>query len=171
MILKMYKILTYINHNIPSDILSEIIRVKSNAWPYPFEKQLEWIQQNLLKEDIHVLLQNANENLAYLNLTLRRTNINDINVDVYGVGNVCSAKKGKGYGTELMKLINLYLIENQKIGLLFCKDNLVEYYSKFNWIMINKSQIIDSPILKHINTMIFNYHGTIDTFRFNGKLF
>ena len=52
----MFELILIPHKEVTSKQLEEIIKIKSKAWPYSFEKQLEWINTNLKETDIHVLL-------------------------------------------------------------------------------------------------------------------
>jgi hypothetical protein len=137
-------------------LLNEIIQVKSKAWPDSYEKQRDWIYSNIKDADIHVLLYLDGSLIAYLNLIEIEFTIDGSAKYGYGIGNVCAKEKGKGWGKELIAKTNNYLIENDKIGLLFCKELLVDFYKHSNWRVIEKEKLTISFSLNSIVTMIFN---------------
>ena len=164
--------LKLIRHSEVSETeLNEIIIIKSVAWPYPREKQLEWLKANLRDSDLHLLLLNNEKPFAYLNLINIELGIDHKVYGAYGIGNVCSIEKGKGYGDELMKQVNKYIISENKLGLLFCKQSLVDFYKKQNWKLIDKNQITLSLDNSHIKTMIFNYNLPFIKLIFTGRPF
>ena len=124
----MFKLSIFRHCEISFSNLNEIVKIKTKAWNYSFQEQKLWIENNLCSNDIHILLLRDNEYVAYLNLIDIEIFIDNIHFKGYGVGNVCSIEKGKGYGKELMKLLNNKIIEENRVGLLFCKDNLVDFY-------------------------------------------
>lgn len=151
--------------------LDEIIRIKSIAWPYSYEKQVEWINNNLKDTDIHLLLLEDNKIVAYLNLIPNVLLLDDNVYHILGVGNVCSIERGKGFGVELMRQTNQLISEENKIGLLFCKPSLVYFYNKNGWIVIEKFRLnllIDN---KNIETMIFNNILPFRMLTFTGRTF
>lgn len=133
--------------------LDTIVKIKAVAWPYPYDEQLNWIDNNLDKDDFHVLLMlNSEEPVAYLNLVNKKIQVNGNKFDTYGIGNVCSVESGKGFGTLLMKEVTNYILKKNRVGILFCKKKLVSFYTKFGWI--------EKKILKEDTTtiisMVFN---------------
>lgn len=75
--------------------LRRAIDVKSVAWPFPFESQVKWIVDNIDDNDEHVFLKEGSQDLAYMNLVSIAFTANDTDYMAYGIGNVCSAEKGK----------------------------------------------------------------------------
>lgn len=164
--------LKFVRHDkIDYDLLNEIINVKSVSWPYSYEKQVEWINTNLKDSDIHVLLYLENDLVAYLNLIEIEFKINANNYLGYGIGNVCALEKGRGWGKEIMKCTNRYLIENGKIGLLFCKESLVNFYQICEWKEINPKYIKLPIKYNNVISMIYNYPYEFKSVEFMGKLF
>ena len=59
----------FIKHKNLSDFeLKRIIELKDKIWVHGFGKQDEWIKQNVSENDIHVLLENENNLIAYAQL-------------------------------------------------------------------------------------------------------
>ena len=154
----------------PADI-DEIIRIKSIAWPYPYESQLNWLNNNLKAEDLHLLLQKGNRSVAYLNLIDIKVEVDNKIENAFGIGNVCAIEKGKGYGNELMKLTNQFINKESKPGLLFCKSELVCFYKKFNWVVIEKKKLRLDINNKNIETMFFNFDQKVELLTYHGNSF
>jgi predicted GNAT family N-acyltransferase len=152
-------------------ILDEIIRIKSLAWPYSYEEQLKWINQNLKGTDLHFLLFKKSKVVAYLNLIAVELTINNDSYNAFGVGNVCACKKGEGLGNELMNRTNQYLLNDNKIGLLFCKQELFNFYVKYDWKTIEKPSFKFSFNNDSIEAMILNYDSPIQQIIYNGQSF
>lgn len=159
------------HNNLSQKYLDEIIHIKSIAWPYSYEKQLEWINFNLKDSDIHVLLYLDEEPVAYLNLIEIKLIVDEIQMISYGIGNVCAKEKGKGWGKELISQTNAYLTQTNKIGLLFCKNLLVEFYKLNNWRVIEKEclslRFNDDTIL----TLTFNLANGFQELEYFGRPF
>lgn len=167
----MFNILFIPHKNITSKQLAEIISIKSISWPHSFDSQLDWIHSNIKDEDIHALLY-LNESLkAYLNLIEIEFKLDGNKKNGYGIGNVCTSEKGRGWGTEIMAQTNLYLKQKKIIGLLYCKNSLVNFYSLNNWLLIEKNNVILSFNNKSIETMIFNSYDEFHHIEYLGKPF
>lgn len=153
------------------DIIERAITLKQKAWPYPLDSQKRWIEENLSPEDIHVFLVADGEYAAYMNLVKIQVCINDQMYDSYGIGNVCASIKGRGYGNKLVRLTNSYLVEVNKLGLLFCHTPLIRFYSECNWEMLPSEKCVEPVLEKGIHAMIFNASVKIKLLKYQGKLF
>lgn len=151
-------------------LLKNIANLKSIRWDYPLAKQLEWMDNNLSANDIHLLVYFDDVLIAYTNFVRIEVIINDINTPFVGIGNVCTLESGKGYGDHLMSCINDAILNNNWKGILLCKDHLVPYYSKYQWLLVDKNKI-ESSILKDSNTMLFNFADEINMLEYNNSLF
>lgn len=167
----MYNLKLISHKDIKSEELYEIIAVKSVAWPYHFQKQLDWINLNIKNNDIHVLLYFDELLVAYLNLIKIEFSVDQIVKQGYGIGNVCALEKNKGFGKEMITKTNTYFVQNNKIGLLFCKDQLVEFYKKREWMLIEKKKVTLSFDATSINTMLYNLDEEFRCIEFLGKSF
>lgn len=167
----MFEIEFVLHKNITSSKLDEIINVKSIAWPYSYESQLDWLSKNLKADDIHVLLYLDNLLVAYLNLIEIEFSLDEVSKNGYGIGNVCAVEKGKGYGTELIMKTNYFLFKNGQIGLLFCKENLIKFYDSNKWKLIERSKVYLPFDNELIYIMTFNLAYEVISLRYYGKVF
>ncbi len=159
------------HRDISQEELLGIIKIKQVSWNYPIESQMLWIERNLSEEDIHCILKEESIPIAYLNLKDISVTIDGADYMAYGIGNVCSKIKGCGYGSELILKVNNYLLDSKRVGLLFCKDKLVDFYSRFNWILIQKDRLLINQELNTINTMCFNSPARLQFLEYKGILF
>lgn len=155
------------------ELLLTICQIKSKAWPYNLESQIKWMKDHLIDEDKHVLLYDeGNVLVAYLNLVAIQFTLNNRVFSGLGLGNVCAADKKKGFGGELIKAANKYLLSSNCICMLFCKRELINFYIKYNWIHVPKENITFLDINENtFETMIFNAHLKIESIVFAGQLF
>jgi predicted GNAT family N-acyltransferase len=167
----MFKLKVIAHCEVSQNDLNEIIKVKTVAWPYPYEKQLKWLNENLNADDLHLLLLEDNITIAYLNLINIELEINNEKYKSLGVGNVCSAEKGKGFGNKLMKLTNQFIKKNRKPGLLFCKPELINFYGKFNWVVIEKDRLRLNLNNQNTETMSFNISNNVQSLSYLGNSF
>lgn len=167
----MFDLILIPHKDISSLLLKAVIEIKSKAWPYSFDRQLEWINTNLKIGDIHVILTLNNINVAYLNLIEIDFKIDETNMLGYGIGNVCASEKGKGWGKEIMAQTNSYLVNRNKIGLLFCKNSLVRFYNLNSWSVIEKNKLNFSFNNESIETMVFNLDNEFRSLEYLGRQF
>lgn len=144
-----------VQHNsISNDLLNEVIRIKSVAWDFPVDSQIKWIEENLKETDLHILLKVGGEFVAYLNLIDVSLFVDDVPIKAWGVGNVCAKIKGKGYGQLLMRKTNDLILENERIGLLFCKKELDRFYSSCSWIKPIEGSVIIPHLKERLGTQV-----------------
>lgn len=143
------------NQHVDLSLLNDIIEIKSVAWPYSYEAQLKWISKHLTDNDLHALLYEEDNLIAYMNLINIDLHFNGVLHKALGIGNVCSKEQGKGYGNLLMLKINTFLENNNKRGVLLCKDSLVNFYKKSNWINYDGKVYIEGALFKN-NMMYYN---------------
>lgn len=152
--------------NISDTELHDIILIKNLHWPYSNEQHLKWMSNNLTSDDVHFLIYTSEKLIAYMNLVNVVAILDNISIPFLGVGNVCTKYKGSGDGAKLMQSANNFILQNNKRGLLFCRDQLVVFYKKYEWIEVNN-------IYKNINvsTMIFNCTEVVSNFEYKDRLF
>ena len=163
--------LQIVNHKdiLFRDIL-RAVAIKSVAWPYPVESQVKWIIENIKPEDKHVFLTDDGNDEGYMTLSPVNGHINGELVNFYGVGCVCSAKPGQGYGKVLVESVNEYLNNNQCRGLLFCKQNLIDFYRRFDWVLVQSDKVHIPSLNDGIFTMVYNC-DRVNELRYIDRLF
>lgn len=151
--------------------LLRAIAIKSVAWPHPLESQVRWIVDNIDDKDEHIFLKEGSQDLAYMNLVSISFTVNEKDFMAFGIGNVCTVEKGKGYGRELMVRVNDYLKEKRTCGLLFCKDVLVPFYKLYGWVEVNRD-VCEEPVLPEgVHVMTFLAPEKIVSLKYQGKEF
>lgn len=151
--------------------LEKVIAIKQKAWPYPIESQMMWIKSNLKDDDLHFILMLGSQGVAYLNLCKVQCTINDVSTMCWGIGNVCSAIKGMGYGYKLMSMTNKWLKENNQIGLLFCHAFVEPFYKKCGWIKIDAEKCEITGITPEIFTYAYNISQPLQKLKYTDRFF
>lgn len=149
--------LQIIKHNdiLFRDVL-RAIAVKSVAWPHPIESQLKWIVDYMKPEDMHVFLTDEEKDVAYMTLTPVKGVLNGHEATFLGIGCVCTAVKGMGYGNLLMQEMNCYLEKNNNKGLLFCREAVIKFYQKNNWQLIPQEDLCFVDSQEGVFAMVYN---------------
>ena len=132
-----------------------VIALKQQHWPYPYESQKRWMDENLREDDLHILGYINDELVAYLNLIRVDVLCDSETLPLIGVGNVCvsSSYLKRGLGKELIKYVNVYFENHDICGILLCKDSLVSFYQKCNWKSVaNNKHILlcEEPYHHHV---------------------
>lgn len=151
---------------ISDSVLDDIISIKSSSWKYSKQEHTKWIAENINSDDLHFLYYEADVLIGYMNLVHVILVTENGPVGCLGIGNVCTKFKGNGDGKNLMKELNEYLSHTTTIGLLFCKNNLVNFYLKYGWNLI-----VNLHPNTQINTMIYNFSGKKENLVYNDRLF
>lgn len=114
-----------------------IAKLKDQHWNYGIESQINWMDNNLNDSDVHLLgIDNSNSIVAYLTISNVQIEFNSKKYSMLGIGNVCVDKSIEklGYGRRLIHKANEYITEIGQNGILLCKDSLVEFYKKCDWV-------------------------------------
>ena len=158
--------------DLNNELLLEICSIKNIAWPYPLESQKQWLRNNLIGSDIHLLLYNEDILIAYLNLVNVEVVIDKNKVKALGVGNVCSSVRGKGYGADLMRAANNYILQCKKSAILFCNRELLNFHQKYDWIAVDRDSI-DLPNIKAqtFEVMLYNVNLPVRSLLYSDRLF
>ncbi len=159
-----------LHSQLTEEDLEKIVSLKKIHWDYPIEEHKNWIYNNIKKDDIHVLMLENEALVGYMNLIQTEVVLNDETQPFLGIGNVCSLKKGLGYGRELLIGVQKYLLKNNYKGILFCKDKLVDFYTKFEWTLIDDNKII-SKNYKNVNIMFYNVDTNLNCVEYEGRNF
>lgn len=136
--------------------LLRAIAVKNIAWPHSVESQVKWIIANMQPDDLHVFLIENGEELAYMTLSPVTAAMNGVYTPFMGVGCVCSANPGMGGGKLLIISANKFFDKNNYKGLLFCKQNLIGFYSKYNWKLVPPERVHFNTPHEGVFTMTYN---------------
>lgn len=150
--------------------LLRAVAVKNVAWPHLVESQVKWIINNMQPDDLHVFLKENGEDKAYLTLSPVTATVNGVDTPFMGIGCVCSAKHGVGLGKQLMESVNKWLSDNNHKGLLFCKKELVQFYKKYGWVLIEPSCVVFTTPHEGVYTMSYNCEG-IENIEYKDRLF
>ena len=156
--------------DISEQELLEVCKIKSVFGNYSIDSQKQWIMNNLKDDDKHFLLYKDDVLVAYLNLIDIQILINGNSLSVYGIGNVCSKESGNGFGSKILSRLNEFLRSVSMPGYLFCKQNLISFYSKNGWTILDCD---NSNVLKNkeIKSMIFNFNDNVNKIEYTGRLF
>lgn len=163
--------LEIIRHNdiLFRDLL-RAIAVKNVAWPHPVESQVKWIIDNMQPDDMHVFLKEDGEDKAYMTLSPVTATVNGAETPFMGVGCVCSAERGVGMGMLLMESVNRWLIKNNHKGLLFCKKELIAFYKKNGWRVVEPEKVLFDIPHDRVFTMSYNV-AEIKSLQYSNRLF
>ena len=157
-----------------------ICYLKSIHWKFKIDDQLKWFDKNIHLNDIHNLCLKNNKLIGYTALRfkecIRKTFDNQIrdNVLIFDTLIVDPEYRSKGLGSELMKFNNKVIKETKLTSFLLCKQNVINFYKKNGWKLLNSNQF---QLINHkssSNGMIYNYMKSqhdLNMKHFNLKIF
>jgi hypothetical protein len=64
-----------------------------------------------------------------------------------------------GLGKKLMESVNKWLSDNNHKGLLFCKKELIPFYKKYGWSLIEPASVLFNTPHDGVYTMSYNCEG------------
>ena len=141
------------------DKIIKISKLKDSQWRFGINSQLEWFKNNIKRNDIHNLLYNKSKLIGYTLLRRRSFNNNNLLKKKYILFDLLIIHKdyrNKKLSNLLMMFNNIIIRKTGLFAFLICKNDLVSFYKKYDWIKLNKKNIkvIDSPF--STNGMLFN---------------
>ena len=154
-----YSLVSLKTSKLNKNKIIQISNLKDSQWSFGINSQLEWFKNNIKKNDIHNLLYFKSKLIGYTLLRRRSFNNNNKLKKRYLLFDTLIIHKDY----RKKKLSNLLMIFNNKIiretglfSFLICKNNLVSFYKKYDWIKLNKKNIkvVDHPF--STNGMLFN---------------
>lgn len=133
--------------DLDSLTINHIIEIKSVTWPYSNNEHERWMNSHFEADDLHFVMYEGIQPLAYLSLKPIKLLVDTNYLYGFGMGNVCSAFKGRGYGKKLILYANDFILNSfRPHGLLFCREALIKFYKSCNWNLIDNDSYIDSEI-------------------------
>lgn len=138
--------------------LMRIAKLKDQHWPNGIASQLEWMRNNVFERDDHLIGEDEDGIKAYITLSCLDITIDEIKQHATGVGCVCVDKRlqGIGIGKELVSEANRFIINHDATGILLCKDELVDFYSKCKWEVLRYQEAKVAGRNYNYNIMHFN---------------
>lgn len=153
------------------DIDTAIV-LKEQYWKYGVESQLKWMNENLAPNDLHCfLLTESGEAAAYMNIVNVKGEFDGNENDFWGLGNVCIKKKyaGQGYVQYMIKTFFSDYNLPRKPGLLLCHKNLIAFYEKARWTLLEyrNALVSNRPYSLCIMTYGYQQHTNFEYIRIN----
>ncbi len=121
--------------------IEEINSLKNQYWKHSADEHMKWFRENIKSNDNHIMLYGGGEYnlLAYLNIVHVDVAVNQRPHRMMGIGNVCvnMDKQHSGYGAILMSAANMFIKDKRSCGLLLCHEDLLSFYKKMGWSIMN----------------------------------
>ena len=124
-------------------IINKILNLKESYWKFGIKSQRQFFLNNIKKEDIHNLLFINSRLVGYTllkNMKIKQSDrlINYLHFDTFIID---EKYRSMNYSPKLMQFNNSIIKKKKSFSILLCENDMLEYYSKFNWVKINKKLI------------------------------
>lgn len=141
---------------LDKSIINQILNLKDSYWKFGIKSQRQFFLKNIKKKDIHNLLFINSRLVGYTLLKNMQIKQNDnlINYLHFDTFIIDKKYRSMNYSPKLMQFNNSIIKKKKSFSILLCENDMLKYYSKFNWLKINKRLIIS--IKKKKNYMIYN---------------
>lgn len=140
--------------------IKKICSLKNKVWRFGIKSQLKWFKDNVKKNDYHNLFYVKSKLIGYTLLRKRTCLIGNLNKKVKYIL-FDTMVIDKNYRKK--KLSNLLMSFNNKVikklglfSFLVCKDELVNFYLKNKWKILDKEKFFIADKLHSLNGMIYN---------------
>ena len=124
--------------------IKRICQLKSTEWPFEIEKQYDWFNKQIKKKDIHILLIKKKNLIGYTCLRYKNffSKKKKISFLLFDTHIIKKSLRNKGLGKILITKAIRIIKKKNIISLLFCGQNHLKYYRKYNWNIINKKKYL-----------------------------
>jgi hypothetical protein len=155
----MINLFSKLTKDLSRNEINEIINLKDEHWSYGGKNQKKYFKKNLNNNDIHNLLYFKKKLIGYT--ALRHSNYKNIKnktIKYLHFDTIVIKKRfrKKHYSVLLMFYNNFIIKKNNKISILFCNSNLINFYKKFNWKILRKFFILKLKPKSKKLTMVYN---------------
>ena len=154
-----YSLVSLKTSKLNKNKIIQISNLKDSQWRFGINSQIEWFKKNIKKNDIQNLLYLKSKLIGYTLLRRRSFNNNNKLKKRYLLFDTLVIHKdyrNKNLSNLLMIFNNTIIRETRLFSFLICKNDLVDFYKKYDWIKHNKKNIkvLDHPF--STNGMVFN---------------
>ena len=123
--------------------VSKILKIKNKHWKFGIVSQINWFndKKNVQPNDLHIMIFNYKILVGYVQLSKRKMMQykKKSNYILFRTLIVEPKYRKKNISKKIMQKVNQIIIRKKTVSfLLFCKKKLINFYSKFSWILSKK---------------------------------
>jgi len=138
-------------------MINEIILLKNSHWKFTLKSQKNFFKKEIKKNDLHNLLFLNKKLIGYnclrwKNFTIKQKSSSFLLFDTLIVKKKYRRKK---YSSLFMNFINFIIKSNNKKSILICEPQLINFYKKYEWKILNNIIYPDIRVKKTKRYMIF----------------
>jgi len=154
-----YNLISLNTTKLNKDKIITICKLKNSVWSFGFNSQFEWFKNNIKKNDIHNLLYIKSKLIGYT-LLRRRTFKNENRLKkkyiLFDTLIIHKDYRNRKFSSLLMMFNNSIIKETGLFSFLICKNDLVSFYKKYDWIKLKKKYFKIEDHSFSSNGMLFN---------------
>ena len=131
-------------HQLKKNDIQDICKLKKTFWKFSLKNQIYWFNTNIKQNDIHNCLYINKKLIGYTVLRkgyyiLKKKNFNlKKNFLLFETLIIDKKYRDLSIGRLLMNFNNMIINKYDQPSFLICKSKLIKFYSKFDWVKINK---------------------------------
>lgn len=118
--------------------IKSILKLKSTHYKYDINSQLLWFKKNIKKKDIHIMLKNKSKLIGYnvlrhINVSFNQNIKKNKKLILFDTLIIDKKYRKQNLSKLIVDKSNKIIKRKKKIGILFCKKKLKNFYKKFQW--------------------------------------
>jgi len=165
-----YSLKSIISDKLVNKEIKEICLLKDKHWKFGIKSQLKWFKNNVKKYDLHNLFHIKSRLVGYTLLRKRTFEIKSLNKKtqylLFDTLVIDKNHRGMKLSNLLMNFNNTIIKQSGFSSFLICNDELVDFYKKNNWKILNKKFFSIADYDFSSNAMIFNESNIYKKFTF-----
>jgi len=154
----MFKLLNLKTTDLNKNLIIKILKLKNTHWKKGLVSQKKHFSLNINKSDIHILLYYKSKLSGYVLLRRKKCLFKKRPISYFHFDTLIIQKKlrKKKISPILMNFTNNFIKFQKAVSVLYCEDNLIEFYKKFKWKKIAQKDFI-SKIKNYNKKNIFYF--------------
>ena len=118
----------------------QICKLKNSFWKFGLKSNLDWFRSKIKSNDIHNLIFANFKLIGYTVLRVNSLLRNKRKIKYFYLDTLIIHKKHRSnkFSSILMHFNNQIILNNKKISFLICQKQMVKFYKKFSWKLLNK---------------------------------
>ena len=120
--------------------IMQICKLKNSFWKFGLKSNLDWFRNNIKRNDIHNLIFTNFKLIGYTVLRVNSLLKIKNKIKYFYLDTLIIDKKYRfiNLSSILMTFNNQIILNNKKISFLICQKQMIKFYKKFFWKLLNK---------------------------------
>lgn len=135
----MLNIISIKTSNLNKKQINEIILLKNSHWKFTIKSQINFFKKEIKKNDLHNLLFFNKKLIGYNCLRWKIFTIKKkSNFLLFDTLIIKKKYRRKNYSSLFMNFINFIIKSNNIRSILICEPQLINFYKKYEWKILNE---------------------------------